>query len=405
MMARALKSVRADLARLRSFGSAVGGVMRKGFIFAAAGLATLTAGFLYSMKIIKEQEDADLRLENAVTKMGASLGYTAQELKAYAVELQRVTSFGDETLQNIISMLALTGKLSGPALKRATEALLDAIVGVDKKDWHRIGKSLAAAFQDPEKAATALSAAGIELSETEDLNIKRMVRLGREGEVLTLVLSKLESRYGGLARKQRQSVSGGWEGLKNQIGDAMQELVKGFARGMNLEEVFKKAEGRVGAFAERIGKMMEPIGARFADALGKAFSADPKLRSEGVAAFGSMLADAFALVSPWAKRAGELMAEGFVETAKSLAPAWMRGAQAGIVSAGEVMHRDLQPATMGRRALTTAALGPLSLPYNLYHAVKNIQQPAAAAGAAYGASPGQPLYVSEVHPIDGVSKR
>jgi hypothetical protein len=404
LMARTLRSVKSDLAKLGSFGAGVGTFLRRGFVLAAAGVATLAAGFVYSMKLIKEQEDADVRLDNVLSKVGDTIGYTRQELMDYAKQLQKTTTVSDETAQSIIAMLAATGKVSGAELKRATEAVIDTVVMLDKADWKRTAKGLAAALQDPAKAATALSQAGIELSETEELNIKRMVRLGRASEVTALMLKKLEDTYGGVARAQRRTISGGYAGLKNQISDAMQEAAVGFARGMNWQEVFGRMEGKVGAFAERIGKIMEPIGQRVGDMLGKMFDADPKVRAAGNMMFGAMMADAWAAVAPYAKSAGSTMGEAFIETAKAMAPAWMQAVKAGGKEAAAQYVSHTEPGAIKRRAMVGGYTGTLT---GSLLALRNFQSIFEAAGAAYGepgATPNAPLYVQEVRPISGVMK-
>lgn len=408
LLRRTFRDIKADLASLRSFAGGVGRFMRRGFIFAAAGLATLTAGFVYALRLVRQQEQADVKLAQAVQKQGAALGYTEGQLRDYANELQKTTSFGDEATQSVIAMVAATGKVTGANLKRATEAILDVTSALDRKDWHRIGLSMSKALQDPTRASEALSAAGIDLTETEDLILKRMARTNQVAAAQDIILKKVENTYGGLARAQRKTISGAWEGLQNRLGDVVQNAAMAFARGMNFEAVLAGAEARLETIANRAGALFEPIGKRVGEALGKMFSADVKVREQGMAMFGDMIRDGLALARPHIIEAGLFMGEAFVSTVKSAFPRFSAGVAAtgaAAQTAGRMfVEQSMQP--FWKRYLKGLVPGVAQ-----YEAVRGIQQTAAAAGTAYagslmpGASASAPVYVQEVQPIDGVKTR
>jgi len=72
-----------------------------------------------------EQEKAEQKLETAIQATGQSAGFTAEQLKDHAASLQSITTYGDESIIAMQSMLATFKSIKGDQFQAATMAILD----------------------------------------------------------------------------------------------------------------------------------------------------------------------------------------------------------------------------------------------------------------------------------------
>ena len=86
-----------------------------------------------SIALANEQEAAEAKLEAVVRATGEAAGFSADEMKAYAGELQLVSTYGDEVTISALAILATFKNINGENFKSATVAAQDmaTVMGTD----------------------------------------------------------------------------------------------------------------------------------------------------------------------------------------------------------------------------------------------------------------------------------
>ncbi len=194
---------------------------------ALKGINQLFAGVAFGVltkKIVDataQQEKAFKQLEQGIKSTNDAVGFSAKELAGYASELQAATTFGDETIIAAQSKLVSFTKITGDEFLRTTELALDmaARFGTDVSSASlQLGKAL----NDPVANLSALSRAGIQFTKDQKAMIKSMVDSGNQLGAQKVILSELETQFGGSARAARDTFGGALEALGNNFGDLLE---------------------------------------------------------------------------------------------------------------------------------------------------------------------------------------
>lgn len=186
-------------------------------------LGGIAAGFSLSA-IITETANAEralAALDNAVRNNAGSAGLTTGDLVDMSSELQRLTTYGDDAIQEMQALLLTFRQIGGSEFKRAQVAVLDVATALGQ-DLNSAAKLVGRALADPVKGMTQLSRAGVVLSESQKEVIKKLAESGKTAEAQAALLAQLESRFSGAARAARDTFGGAIEGLKNAFGDLLE---------------------------------------------------------------------------------------------------------------------------------------------------------------------------------------
>lgn len=168
-----------------------------------------------------KQEAAVRQLEQAFVTTGNTADLSADKVAAYAAELQKVTTIGDEDFILAGAQLRTFTGIVDDEFKRVLElsADLSTRFGTDlKSSVLQLGKAL----NDPVKNLSALSRAGIQFSEDQKDVIKSLTESGRLQEAQKVILAELEVQFGGSARAARDEFGGALKALNNASGDLME---------------------------------------------------------------------------------------------------------------------------------------------------------------------------------------
>lgn len=186
-------------------------------------LAAVGVGLTFRaiIKATSEAEAAFAQLEDAVRQTGGTAGFTAQQLADYAGELQKISTFGDEEIQNLEQVLLRFRSIQGDNFTRTTAAVLD-LATVLKIDLTAAAKLVGTALEDPATGMSQLRRYGIVLSEQLQKNIKDLGATGHQAEAQAILLDELEKRYKGAAAAARDNFGGALKGLKNAFGDLLE---------------------------------------------------------------------------------------------------------------------------------------------------------------------------------------
>jgi len=203
---RATASIRGIAGAAMSFRGLVG--------MAAVGVAAKKAA-----DAAGEQIAAERKLESVLAATGNAAGFTADELKRMAADLQQVTNYGDEATLSAMGVLASFTNIKGDVFRDATTAAQDlsAVMGQDlQSSVVQIGKAL----NDPIKGVTALQRVGVAFTQQQKDQITAMVEAGNSMGAQQLILAELKKEFGGAA----EAMADPFTQFKNAAGDVSEEL-------------------------------------------------------------------------------------------------------------------------------------------------------------------------------------
>ena len=188
------------------------------------GIRSLIAGLGVGLAIrgivraTGEQEQAVAAVADGIRRLGDSTQLTTAGLQEMAAGLQQVTTFGDETILRLQSLLLTFHNIDGSQFERVTEAALDmaTAIGQEPRD---AALQLAKALEDPVQGLTALRRSGTVFSAAQTDVIRKLHETGRAAEAQSLILDELERQYGGAARAARDTLAGSLAALRNAFGD------------------------------------------------------------------------------------------------------------------------------------------------------------------------------------------
>ena len=208
---------------LKGFGSRVAGATK---MVAASVLALGAAGAAaggFFLKLFAEQEKAEAKLEAVIKATGGAAGWTADQMKQMAAEMQEVAGIGDEVVISAQAVLATFKEIRGDEFRDAMTAAADmsAVLGTDLQgSVIQLGKAL----NDPIKGLTALSRSGVSFTEQQKEMIRTMQESGDIVGAQKIILQELEGEFGGAAAAMADTFGGKVKSLWNTLGDLGEQI-------------------------------------------------------------------------------------------------------------------------------------------------------------------------------------
>lgn len=204
--------------------------MGLGKTIAALGVASLGLAFAKMVKETSANDAAMAQLNATLKSTHGVAGKTAEELTRTASNLQKMTTYADDSIVGMQSLLLTFKSIKGDNFDRTTKAVLDMSTAMNK-DLQSSAIAVGKALNDPIKGVTALGKAGVQFSNDQKELIKSMVETGQQAEAQKLILAELESQFGGSAEAARNTLGGALQALGNSWGDLF-EMEKKASDGM-----------------------------------------------------------------------------------------------------------------------------------------------------------------------------
>lgn len=207
-----LKGVENSANRVKSLGSVVSGLV--------AGYGALRA-FQTVINKTREQESALKQVEARLKSTQGVSGKTVEELQRVAQEFQSITTFGDEAILQMQSLLLTFTNIKGDTFNQATEAILNMSTALGQ-DLKSSATQLGKALNDPIKGISALSRVGVAFTDEQKNMIKGFVELGQVEKAQAVILKELETEFGGSAKAMADTFGGALDQLGNAFGDLLE---------------------------------------------------------------------------------------------------------------------------------------------------------------------------------------
>ena len=189
--------------------------------------------------------------EQAIARLRAGLKYTTPEwekgvdsLTAYASELQKVTTFGDEQIISAQGMLS-TFMLNDTQIKKLTPSILDMASALEKTggqeaDLQQISILLGKAIggEDVAGLAGALRRVGVVMTEAQT----ELLKTGTMEERLNAITTIVRQNFGGFAEETATTMTGKMKQMQNAISDVREVI------GEKLSPIITLFAGKITAF-------------------------------------------------------------------------------------------------------------------------------------------------------------
>ena len=173
------------------------------------------------------QEQAERRLQTVLTATQNAVGMSAAELYNLADSLSKVTTYSDQEILAVEQMLAATRRIGRDVMPEATRAVLD-MAAATGDDAAGAAHDLAQALADPAGEIESLKEKGIQLTEEQAENIKKVQEQNGVYEAQKLLLKEVAETYGGMAEAiastdtgKLQQISNVWNDIKEGLGEGL----------------------------------------------------------------------------------------------------------------------------------------------------------------------------------------
>lgn len=215
---------------------------------ASRAFIVMTAGLGFATYAAGKQADAEIKLESMVKRTGQAAGFTADQLKKQAAEMQKLTGFSDDLVMGMQVVLGSFTSISGINFERAQKAIADIAYTMDT-DLRTAAKQVGMALEDPATGMSRLRLSGVSFTEAEKAMVKQLVEVGRKAEAQAMILDILD-RQTADATDRAKGLGGTLRQLKNEAGDLAEEV--GFALAPMLLELVKDLRDVIAPVAQWI---------------------------------------------------------------------------------------------------------------------------------------------------------
>ena len=215
-----LTAARGDISGFASTARSILGAIGMGI-----GIAGIVRFGKAALQAAARQEASDLMLAQALREVGDASASSLADMQAFAAGLQRVTTHGDEAVQELMALGIAYGNFSGEALKQATAAAL----------------GLARIYQMDLRTAMRYYALA---QQGEFTMMQRYIPALRMATTLTEKLAILKvSAARGMDREKAAAlgIAGAWTQAANAYGDFQEKLGKSL--GPSITATLRAATG------------------------------------------------------------------------------------------------------------------------------------------------------------------
>ena len=251
----ALNKISSQLTGISKLPSSTGFVAGLGVWTNAIGTVSRAIGKVYNstkelVDLYTVQAQAELRLQGTLRATGNQIGMNATELGNMASGFQAVTRFGDEMILPMQQVFIATQKLTKEQLPEVIELSLDMAEAMGT-DGASAAKIMARAMADPISGLESLKEKNVFFTQSEKDKIKELVNSNRLMDAQRIILDKVASAYGGIAREVAATDIGKMQQINNLMGDIKEGL------GEMIVGSIEPAFGFIQTELERIQKWLD----------------------------------------------------------------------------------------------------------------------------------------------------
>lgn len=209
--------------RWRQLGRGLDGVRNqvRGLVGAYLGFRGASAALRGVIRNTIEQERVTAQLEARLKSTGGAAGFTRDQLLDMARGLQQVTTFGDEAITAMQTVLLTFTQIRGEVFEEATTAILDMSIALGK-DLQSSAQQVGKALNDPIQGISQLRESGVQLNAQQQALVRQFVETGDVASAQKIILQELSVEFGNSAKAARDTLGGSLQSLQNAFGDLLE---------------------------------------------------------------------------------------------------------------------------------------------------------------------------------------
>lgn len=218
---RKVKGARRSMHEFRKSAQSVQNTLSrlKGLLLGGMGLYVLARGIRSVVTSWGNYEKALAKINTVLKTTNSLMGFTRDELREYANELQELSGVAGSKFLNTMAILGTFVSITGDEFKLATKAAGD-LAHMFDQDMAKAAVQLGKALSDANRGLTALRRVGVIFTESEVARAKELFAAGRMKEYQQLVLSVVMGINGvrDAMEQFRQTSAGAIQALITQWG-------------------------------------------------------------------------------------------------------------------------------------------------------------------------------------------
>lgn len=216
---RATKNAERRFKEMQKTASAAGDRMKNAFVGVFAGLSAGAVLTKFTQESIAAQNE-QAQLAAALRSTGEAAGFGIDRLNAMAEGMALKSTFGAGDINTAQARLLSYTGVVGEQFPRALQAAIDMATRLGT-DVPAAAEAVGKALDSPKDGLSALSKQGFRFTEDQKALVERLQETGRTAEAQSIVLTALESAYGGAAEAARNTFGGALAGLGEQLNSLM----------------------------------------------------------------------------------------------------------------------------------------------------------------------------------------
>jgi hypothetical protein len=234
------------------------GSMRKSVLrLAGAYISLRSIGSVTSAA--REQIRSERKLAAVIRATGGAAGFSLEQMKEYASELQNVTNFGDEATLSAMGILATYKNIKGDMFKLAVERAMDiaeTFGGDLESNINLMGKAL----NDPIEGMSALKKKGVVLSAQDKVRVRQLQLQGDLLGAQKILMAEIAGQVGGVARRVADPITqmgDQWSDIKEKLGQGILFVVQPFTHA--ITEGLKQANWWMDKLGKSVKNALGPM--------------------------------------------------------------------------------------------------------------------------------------------------
>lgn len=190
---------------------------------ATIGKTVLTVGAITAtikkfVEASSEAQFAAANLNSALASVADTVGVTAEALNEQAGALQKVSTYGDDAITKMQTLLLTFDNIRGEVFMRSIPAIVDLAARL-QVDLTSAAMMVGKALQDPVTGLMALNRSTKIFTEAEKDMVTQLVNTGDLLQAQEFILGRVESRFNGAAAAARNTLGGALQALNESWGD------------------------------------------------------------------------------------------------------------------------------------------------------------------------------------------
>lgn len=201
----------------------LGNVLKAGAVGAGVAIVGLGGFLIKSVQEAAEAQKGIAQLESVLASTGGAAGLTKQEMLDMATAFSKVTTFSDDAVLSAENLLLTFTNIRGPQVEGATQAVLDMAQAMGT-DLNTAAIQVGKALNDPIAGVGALRRVGVQLSDTQEQQIKDFLAVGDAASAQKVILAELSKEFGGSAARAADTFGGRIKQLQNAFGEIQEAI-------------------------------------------------------------------------------------------------------------------------------------------------------------------------------------